>query len=82
MATLTYEKLVAHLTRTGRLKLLPRVLSDLRVRLARAKKLAPRKETAKENPSLISGWRTLENGTLTDTTGKRALVEIYQNITN
>ena len=40
----------------------------------------PKKETAKENPLLISGWRTIENGVLTDHTGKGALIAIYKNI--
>ena len=75
-----YETLVAHLKRTGRMKLLPRILRELRRREARAAKLAPRRETAAENPSLISGWRSLEYGLLIDQTGKRALLDIYQRI--
>ena len=75
-----YEKFIAHLRHTGRLKLLPRVLRELRIEEARAKKFRAKKETAKDNPSLISGWRTLENGVLTDHTGKGALIEIYKNI--
>jgi hypothetical protein len=78
---MTYEDLKNHLERTGRLKLLPRVLRELKEREARAKLLAPRTETAKENPSLISGSRTFENGILTDHSGKRALLEIYQRVT-
>lgn len=75
-----YDAFIAHLKRTGRLKLLPSVLRELRIEEARAKKLAPRRETAKENPALISGWRSLENGMLTDKTAKRALIEIYQKV--
>lgn len=75
-----YEKFVAHLKRTGRMKLLPQVLRELRREKARAEKSAPRTETAENNPSLISGWRTLENGMLTDRTGKSALIDIYKNI--
>lgn len=75
-----YPAFIAHLKRTGRLKLLPSVLRELRVEEARAKRNAPRKETAAENPSLISGWRTLENGVLTDNTGKSALIDIYKKI--
>lgn len=75
-----YETFIAHLKRTGRLKLLPRILRELRMREARAAKLAPRRETAEENPSLISGWRSLEGGLLIDQTGKRALLDIYQRI--
>ena len=75
-----YETFIAHLKRTGRLKLLPRILRELRMREARAAKLAPRRETAAENPSLISGWRSLEGGLLIDKTGKRALLDIYQRI--
>lgn len=75
-----YEAFIAHVTRTGRLKLLPRVLRELRIEEIRAKKLTLKKETVTENPSLISGWRTLENGILTDRTGKSALIAIYKNI--
>lgn len=75
------EALIAHLRQTGRLKLLPQVLAELRTMLAREKKLAPRTETAKENPALISGSRSIKDGLLTDTTGKRALLDIYQKIT-
>jgi hypothetical protein len=76
-----YDAFIAHLKRTGRLKLLPRVLRELKVLEARELRLSQKKETAKDNPSLISGWRTLENGILTDHTGKRALIALYQNIT-
>lgn len=77
-----YPKFLEHLKKTGRMKLLPQVLRELTVSEARAAKLAPRTETAKDNPDLISGSRTLENGMLTDTTGKRALIDIYRNITH
>ena len=76
-----YEQFIAHLRRTGRLNLLPRVLRELREEEARAKRLAPRKETALENPALISGWRSIENGLLTDRSGKSALIDIYKKIT-
>jgi len=76
-----YEKFIAHLTRTGRLKLLPQVLRELKNEAAHQAKLAPKKETVKENPSLIAGWRSIENGLLTDHSAKRALIEIYQKIT-
>lgn len=75
-----YDAFVAHLRKTGRMKLLPQVLRELRENTARALRLNPKKETAHENPSLISGWRTIENGVLTDTTGKRALLDIYKKI--
>lgn len=75
-----YDSFIAHLTRTGRLKLLPYVLRELREEEAYTKKLAPRKETAADNPALISGWRTIENGILTDHTGKSALIDIYKKI--
>ena len=77
---LTYDQLITHLERTGRMKLLPAILRELKKREERKLKLAPKKETAKEHPELISGWRSLENGKLTDTTGKRALIDIYQKI--
>ena len=77
----SFEELKKHLERTGRMKLLPRILSELKEREARAAKLTSKKETAKENPTLISGWRSIENGILTDRTGKRALVNIYQRAT-
>lgn len=34
------------------------------------------------NPSLITGWRARENGTLVDRSAKQALVDLYQKITN
>jgi hypothetical protein len=77
---IAYKELVAHLEKTGRMKLLPRIARELKVRVAREAALAPRKETAKQNPSLISGWRSIENGVLTDRTGKRALLDIYKNV--
>lgn len=77
-----YEDFIARLKQTGRLKLLPRVLRELRDEEAYAKKFAPRRETAIENPPLISGWRSLENGVLIDHTGKRALIDIYKKITS
>lgn len=80
--TTDYDTLIAHLKRTGRLKLLPRVLRELQQLEAREHQRAPKKETTKENPSLISGWRSLEGGQLTDYSGKGALIEIYRGITN
>ncbi|MDO8623802.1 MAG: hypothetical protein Q7R54_00370 [bacterium] len=76
-----YEKFILHLKKTGRMKLLPHVLRELRIQEARQKMLTSKKETAKENPSLISGYRTLENGMLTDRSAKSALISIYQRIT-
>lgn len=75
-----YGAFIAHLKRTGRMKLLPLVLRELRQEEARAKNIAPRRETSVDNPSLISGWRTVENGVLTDRTAKSALIDIYRNI--
>lgn len=77
-----YEAFIAHLKRTGRLKLLPQILRELRAEEGRQKHLAPRKETAKEHPALISGYRSFDNGMLIDRTGKRALLEIYQTVTS
>lgn len=74
------EAFIAHLKRTGRVKLLPQVLRELKEVELRAKKNGERTETADENPSLISGSRSIKNGLLTDTTGKRALLEIYKNV--
>ena len=76
-----YDTFIAHLRRTGRMKLLPLVLRELKVEAIREKKLSPKKETAKQNPSLISGWRQIEKGVLTDKTGKQALLDIYKKIT-
>jgi hypothetical protein len=76
----TFDTLKAHLERTGRIKMLPKILRELRMRDAREKAQNVKKETAYENPSLISGWRSIENGVLTDRTGKRALLEIYQKV--
>lgn len=75
-----YDAFIGHLKRTGRMKLLPAVLRELRQEAIRERKRAPRTETAEENPSLLSGSRTIGNGLLTDTTGKRALLDIYQKI--
>lgn len=77
---MTYDELKAHLERTGRMKLLSRILRELRVREARERKFAPLHETAAENPALISGWRSIENGILTDRSAKRALIDMYQKI--
>jgi len=77
-----YAAFIAHLKRTGQMKLLPRVLRELRREEAYAKKFAPTRETAAKDPSLISGWRALENGILTDRTGKSALIDIYKKITS
>ncbi len=75
------DTFIAHLERTGRLKLLPQVLGELRAEEAREKNRVAHTESAKENPSLISGSRSIKDGVLTDNTGKRALIEIYQNST-
>ena len=75
-----YEQFIAHLQRTGRMKLLPRVLRELQEEEARVHRFASKKETVHENPSLISGWRQIENGVLTDRSGKKALLDIYKNI--
>jgi len=76
-----YEAFVAHLRRTGRLKLLPQVLRELKQAKAQEHRHVAKRETAKEHPSLISGWRSIEGGKLTDHSGKGALVEIYRNVT-
>ena len=78
---ITFAELKAHLEKSGRIKLLPQILRELKLRAAREQALAPRRESARENPSLIAGTRTFENGILTDHTAKRALIELYQNIT-
>lgn len=76
-----YDTLIAHLKRSGRLKLLPRILRELRMQQAREVSRELSRETALENPSLIFGWREIRDGVLTDTTGKRALIDIYQRVT-
>lgn len=76
------DAFIAHLKHTGRLKLLPRVLKELQEESTRERLSGARTETAKENPALISGSRSIKDGVLTDTTGKRALLEIYKKITN
>lgn len=76
-----YDQLIAHLKQTGRMKLLPRVLAELKAEATHREKLAPRRETATENPALISGWRAMHDGRLEDHSGKGALVEIYRNVT-
>ena len=77
-----YDTFMTHLKRTGRMKLLPAVLRELKAETARKQKLMPRKETARENPALISGWRTVEDGVLTDRTAKGALIAMYRKVTN
>lgn len=77
-----YDAFIAHLKRTGRLKLLPTVLRELRTEQVRERARAPRKETVRENPALVSGWRAIEDGKLTDHSGKGALIEIYRNVTH
>ena len=76
-----FDAFLAHLKRTGRMKLLPQVLRELKEEEARERLGAERVETAAEHPALISGSRSIKDGVLTDTTGKRALLEIYQKIT-
>jgi len=76
------DTFIAHLKRTGRMKLLPQVLRELKEVKTRERLTASRTETAETHPALISGSRTLKDGMLTDTTGKRALLEIYQRITS
>jgi len=77
---MTYADLIKHLERKGKMKLLPKIVRELRTKEAREKALAPRKETAKQHPSLITGWRAIEDGVLTDHSGKQALLTIYQNV--
>lgn len=75
-----YENFIAQVRRTGRLRILPQVLRELYREEAYAKKFVPKRETAVENPSLISGWRRIENGQLTDHSGKSALIDMYKKI--
>ena len=77
-----YEKFIAHLKRTGRMKLLPAVLRELKVEAARVEKLASRRETAQGHHALIKGWREIKDGQLEDHTAKGALIEIYRRITS
>jgi len=96
--------LVRHLKATGRLKLLPRIVLELKNLSLRTAKLAPllevatsgeesrAKESLKQqgvvvenvsvNPSLIRGWRARADGLLWDHSAKRALTDIYKQITN
>ena len=96
--------LIRNLKETGRMKLLPGILRELKRPEARAAKTAPTLELASEkdraaaeavlaaagvtpretivNPSLIRGWRARANGVLMDRSAKRALIDIYQKITN
>lgn len=52
---------------------------DAALRAARAAGIEAR--DAIVNPSLISGWRARQGGRLVDRSGKRALLELYQNVT-
>ncbi|MES2225238.1 MAG: F0F1 ATP synthase subunit delta [Patescibacteria group bacterium] len=96
------KRLTEHLESTGRMKLLPRILRELKAIEARDEGVNTTIEVANEsdakealafaaslgasaevelNPSLISGWRVKANGTLTDRSGKRALIELYRKVT-
>ena len=96
--------LIAHLKKSGRIKLLPGILRELTHLEKRQEKLAPTLEVASHkeeagakavlsaqgidpkkitvNPSLIRGWRARANGLLWDHSAKRALTDIYKQITN
>lgn len=97
------KKLVAHLKSSGRAKMLPQILRQLRTIVARRATLAPRVEVAHKkdaahalmaakgagieteevqvNPALVCGWRAMGGGKLVDRSGKRALTDIYKQIT-
>jgi F0F1-type ATP synthase delta subunit len=101
--TTDYKTLIAHLRHTGRMKLLPQVLRELRTQAAREALLAPKVEVAHEkesaralrlagaagihakharvNHSLVKGFRARSGSTLMDQSAKRALIDIYQQIT-
>ncbi len=74
------ERLIKHLKDTGRIKLLPQILKEVRKNTLRQKRTVGGTETAKENPSLVSGFRTVQKGILHDATAKNALIQIYRNI--
>lgn len=92
------KRLFAHLEVTGRMKLLPGILRELRAQVKHARKQAPVLEVASTdeeararaeganaktvvvNEALVSGWRERSGSSLTDRSGKTALVEIYRNI--
>ncbi|MDB5245015.1 MAG: hypothetical protein JWN90_120 [Parcubacteria group bacterium] len=95
-------RLIEQLQSRGRMKLLPRILAELKkleagsgdatsfIEVATEKEKAAATAFAHDlgiktdvvvNSSLISGWRVLGNGTLTDRSGKRALIDIYRSIT-
>ena len=96
------DALLEHLARTGRRKLLPSILREVREQAARAEKAAPVVEVAsagesqkareaaeaegiaaphaRVNHSLIRGWRARGRGVLVDRSAKRALIDIYQNV--
>ena len=50
--------------------------------LASARKEGIDASDATINPSLIRGWRAQDNGLLIDRSAKKALVDLYQKITN
>lgn len=96
------KQLVAHLKRTGREKLLPRIARELHRLDARAEAFgellevaSPHEKThaereAKElgisakaqvNESLVSGWRARTGSRVIDRSGKRALLDLYRQIT-
>ncbi|MDB5189753.1 MAG: hypothetical protein JWN49_79 [Parcubacteria group bacterium] len=96
-------RLIEQLQSRGRMKLLPRILAELKkleagsgdatsfIEVATEKEKAAAMAFANDlgiktdvvvNSSLISGWRVLGKGTLTDRSGKRALIDIYRSITS
>ena len=50
--------------------------------LAKARAAGIEATSTTVNPSLIKGWRARTGGTLVDRSAKRALVDLYQRITN
>jgi F0F1-type ATP synthase delta subunit len=95
-------RLIEQLQSRGRMKLLPRILAELKkleagsgdatsfIEVATEKEKAAATAFANDlgiktdvvvNSSLISGWRVLGKCTLTDRSGKRALIDIYRSIT-
>lgn len=102
-ATELVKKLVTHLNKTGRMKLLPHIARELGRIEARAETFEEHLEVASEqekaqaqreanelgihakaqvNESLVSGWRARVGSRVIDRSGKRALIDLYRQITN
>ena len=97
------ESIITHLKQTGRSKMLPAILREVKQQSSQKTstdtvlEVASKEETASAkkaleaegiapkhthvNPDLIRGWRVRTKDTLIDRSGKKALIDLYRNIT-